>query len=349
MSSLNLFLSHFAFAQFTLALLILFPRAKQSLQIRLYCALMATVMLYLLPQMFGSLALYSPIWVLVFIASNILPGVFYLVGLSVFSDHIEIKPWQYLLALTPVSIASVAQLLLAMNNPASDTVEILAQTAKICVMLLELGLILYALFIALKYWRNDLVAERRFIRGSVISCCSAYVFLVIFVEQLLGVQGAWLVTGKLGLLALLATGLNVLLMQVKPNSMFEPPQKSREKKDTHEPQLQQLEQAMRDAKLYQQEGLTIAKLARHLGFGEQKLRSLINGVLGYRNFNDYLNFFRIDEVSKQLILADTVSTPILTLAMNSGFRSLSSFNKAFKEAHGVTPTQFRKNHGITYK
>ncbi|WP_394175176.1 helix-turn-helix transcriptional regulator [Thalassotalea litorea] len=306
-------------------------------------------MLYLLPQMFGSLTLYSPIWILVFIASNILPGVFFLVGLSVFSDHIEIKPWQYLLALTPVTLASLAQLMLAINNPASATVETLAMAAKVAVMLLELALILYALFIALKYWRNDLVAERRFIRGSVISFCSAYIFLVIFVEQLLDVQGSWLLTGKLGLLALLATGLNVLLMQIKPNSMFEPPQQVAEKSESHEPQLQQLEQAMREEKLYQQEGLTIARLARHLGFGEQKLRSLINGVLGYRNFNDYLNYFRIEEVSKQLLRPENASTPILTLALNSGFRSLSSFNKVFKETHSITPSQYRKNHGITYK
>ncbi|WP_171022355.1 AraC family transcriptional regulator [Thalassotalea litorea] len=306
-------------------------------------------MLYLVPQMFGSLPLYSPVWILVFIASNILPGVFFLVGLSVFSDHIEIKPWQYLLALTPVTLASLAQIVLALNNPASTGVETLALVFKIAVMLLELALILYALFVALKYWRNDLVEERRFIRGSVISFCSAYIFLVIFVEQLLDVQASWLLTGKLGLLALLATGLNVLLMQIKPNSMFEPPQQVREKTPSHEPQLLQLEQAMRGEKLYQQEGLTIAKLAGHLGLGEQKLRALINGVLGYRNFNDYLNYFRIDEVSKQLLRSENSATPILTLAMDSGFRSLSSFNKAFKDTHGITPSQYRKNHGITYK
>ncbi|TKB45118.1 AraC family transcriptional regulator [Thalassotalea mangrovi] len=349
MSSLNLFLSHFAFAQFTLALLVLFPRAGQSLQIRLYCVLMLTTMFYLLPQVIGPLTLYSPLWLLVFLASNILPGVFFLVGLSVFSDHIEIRLWQYLLAVTPLTIACIAQIMLAYANPASALVESLALTAKVSVMLIELGLILYTLFIALKFWRNDLVAERRFIRGAVISFCAAYIFLVIFVEQLLGVRGDWLLTGKLSLLAILATGLNMMLMQVKANSMFEPPQQIPEKTDANEPLLQQLNKAMLNDKLYQQEGITIARLAKHLGYGEQKLRALINGVLGYRNFNDYLNFFRIEEVSKQLLLPENTSTPILTLAMNSGFRSLSSFNKAFKDTHGVTPSQYRKNHGITYK
>ncbi len=159
MSSLNLFLSHFAFAQFTLAFLILFPRAKQSLQVRLYCILMATVMLYLIPQMFGTLPLHSVAWLVVFVASNILPGVFYLVGLSVFSDRIEIKPWQYSLAFLPLALASMAQILLALNNPPPDSIAMLASVIKVCVMLIELGLMSYALFIALKFWRDDLVAR----------------------------------------------------------------------------------------------------------------------------------------------------------------------------------------------
>jgi AraC-like DNA-binding protein len=32
----------------------------------------------------------------------------------------------------------------------------------------------------------------------------------------------------------------------------------------------------------------------------------------------------------------------LTIALETGFRSLSSFNKAFKEAHNMTPTAYRR-------
>jgi len=66
--------------------------------------------------------------------------------------------------------------------------------------------------------------------------------------------------------------------------------------------------------------------------------------LNYRNFNDFLNFYRIKEVSEKLIEADYIQTPVLTLALESGFRSLSSFNKVFKETHQITPTQYRKKY-----
>lgn len=73
---------------------------------------------------------------------------------------------------------------------------------------------------------------------------------------------------------------------------------------------------------------------------EHKLRRLINKELGYRNFNQYLNRYRIDEASKRLI--SEADLPILTIALDVGFNSLSSFNKAFKEKHQQTPTEFRR-------
>ena len=88
-------------------------------------------------------------------------------------------------------------------------------------------------------------------------------------------------------------------------------------------------------------------LAKHLGIHEYKLRNLINGELNYRNFNDFLNHYRIQEVTHNLITEEFSSTPVLTLALESGFRSLSSFNKAFKSTHGITPTEYRKKHQIT--
>ena len=101
---------------------------------------------------------------------------------------------------------------------------------------------------------------------------------------------------------------------------------------------------MEEEKLYQTDGITISSFAKHLSIHEYKLRQLINGEMNYRNFNDFLNFYRIKEVSEKLVQAEYIQTPVLTLALDSGFRSLSSFNKAFKETHNLTPTQYRKKH-----
>ena len=70
---------------------------------------------------------------------------------------------------------------------------------------------------------------------------------------------------------------------------------------------------------------------------------MINQHLGFRNFNTYLNSYRIQEATE--ILADPLnaSTPILNVAMEVGFNSLAPFNRAFKAATGLTPREFRKS------
>jgi AraC-like DNA-binding protein len=64
--------------------------------------------------------------------------------------------------------------------------------------------------------------------------------------------------------------------------------------------------------------------------------------MGYRNFSDFLNSYRIREATGRLADPEQKQLPVLTIAMDAGFRSLSSFNKAFKDTHGVTPTAWRK-------
>ena len=83
-------------------------------------------------------------------------------------------------------------------------------------------------------------------------------------------------------------------------------------------------------------------MSKDLGHPEHRVRRLINGRLGYRNFTAFLNSYRIPEA--QAILADPeqVRLPILTIALDLGYGSLGPFNRAFKAASGLTPTEFRQ-------
>lgn len=74
---------------------------------------------------------------------------------------------------------------------------------------------------------------------------------------------------------------------------------------------------------------------------EYKLRRAINQGPGYRNFNVFLNRYRIAEVKAALANPACSPVPVLTLAMDAGFQSLGLFNRAFKAETGVTPTEFR--------
>ena len=99
---------------------------------------------------------------------------------------------------------------------------------------------------------------------------------------------------------------------------------------------------MTQAKIYREEDLSIGSLAQRLGAQEYQLRRLINQGLGYRNFNAFMNHYRLADA--QAALADPVKrdVAVLNIAMDCGFGSLGPFNRAFKAQTGMTPTEFRK-------
>ena len=99
---------------------------------------------------------------------------------------------------------------------------------------------------------------------------------------------------------------------------------------------------MEHDKAYREEGLSIGCLAGKLGIPEYGLRRLINRRLGYRNFNAFLNFYRLDDVMAALADPAQEAVPILTIALDAGFQSLGPFNRAFKAQAGMTPSEFRR-------
>ncbi|WP_050403211.1 AraC family transcriptional regulator [Bradyrhizobium embrapense] len=106
--------------------------------------------------------------------------------------------------------------------------------------------------------------------------------------------------------------------------------------------LNHLKHLMATERTYRQEGLTIGVLAVRLGMPEYRLRTLINDGLGHRNFNAFLNRYRLDEAKAALADAGQAEVPVLTIALDAGFQSLAPFNRAFKADTGLTPTEFRR-------
>jgi AraC-like DNA-binding protein len=103
-----------------------------------------------------------------------------------------------------------------------------------------------------------------------------------------------------------------------------------------------LEKLMQIDCVYREENLTIGALALKLAIPEHKLRRVINQGLGYRNFNAFLNHYRLTEVKAALVDPKKDNLPILTIALYTGFQSIGPFNRAFKLDTGVTPTEFRR-------
>ena len=102
-----------------------------------------------------------------------------------------------------------------------------------------------------------------------------------------------------------------------------------------------LERLMREERLAREPGLTVAALAARLRMPEYRLRRLINQRLGHRNFNAFLNQWRLGEVKDALADRAQREVPISTIALDAGFASLGPFNRAFRAETGLTPSAFR--------
>ncbi len=97
-----------------------------------------------------------------------------------------------------------------------------------------------------------------------------------------------------------------------------------------------------DAGLYREPGLTIERLAETLRTPTHRLRVVINQGLGHRNFAAFVNGYRLTYAKAALADPARGRETVLAIAYESGFASLQSFNRVFKEAEGETPTGFRE-------
>jgi AraC-like DNA-binding protein len=78
-----------------------------------------------------------------------------------------------------------------------------------------------------------------------------------------------------------------------------------------------------------------------IGQSTQKTSSVINQY-AKRNFNDFINYYRIQDAKKMLSSTESKKFTISSIAFDTGFSSLSSFNSAFKKFEGKTPSSYRK-------
>lgn len=104
--------------------------------------------------------------------------------------------------------------------------------------------------------------------------------------------------------------------------------------------LAKLNQLMIDGKAYQNESLSLASLAEAIGLSGHQLSELINTRLGI-GFSRYVRECRVNAAKTLLISAPSRS--ILSISMDTGFRSQSAFYAAFKEATGQSPGDYRRS------
>jgi AraC-like DNA-binding protein len=240
------------------------------------------------------------------------------------------------------------------------TSSMLAKPAGRALSLVALVLAISAAVQTVSTWRADLVAGRRRLRVAVL--IGILVFTVVvngsdlasIPSASVGIPGS--LVGALGLCALAALGGWSLLQVPSPAVVaitVEAPDnagdvahfesRGENGRDAIAPLLlRRLDNLMTVERIYRHEGLTIGTLAAKLDLPEYRLRQVINEGLGFRNFNAFLNRYRIEEAKAALSDTSQKDVPVLTIAMDAGFQSIGPFNRAFKTDTGLTPTEFRR-------
>lgn len=87
------------------------------------------------------------------------------------------------------------------------------------------------------------------------------------------------------------------------------------------------------------EALTLAYLAEFLGYSEYYVSRKFKKISGMQ-LRDYLRYRKLAFALKEI--RDTKSG-ILDIAVKYGFSSHEAFTRAFKEAYGTTPSEYRSN------
>jgi len=86
--------------------------------------------------------------------------------------------------------------------------------------------------------------------------------------------------------------------------------------------------------------LTFAGFVERMSAPERAVRTLINRHLGFDHFRAFLNHHRVAE-ARRLLEDGGRNDKLITIALDSGFASLASFNRAFRAIEGCSPSAYR--------
>jgi AraC-like DNA-binding protein len=110
-----------------------------------------------------------------------------------------------------------------------------------------------------------------------------------------------------------------------------------------DPQLetwkQKILQAVVGEKAFQDAELSLPDLARQLKTNVSVLSKAINQGFGM-NFNDFINYYRVQELIGKLKNNEHKRQTLLGIAYDCGFNSKATFNRAFKKVTAVSPKDF---------
>ncbi|MGA0606806.1 helix-turn-helix domain-containing protein [Phenylobacterium sp. VNQ135] len=267
-------------------------------------------------------------------------GFFWLFAAAVFRDR-PVTP----LALVPVGLLWISGFLMGPDPAAAP--DWLWGARNLFSGLLSL----HILWMIVEGWSGDLLEARRRLRGPVLGLAATFsvVMVVLAISNRIQPNAAvrYVDVGELygGLVvAVLALASAIVFLQAR-GEVFGAPRRpvavDARAEAADRTLLRELD-AFMASEGWRTEGLTIGALAQAVGAPEHRLRRLINQRLGHRNFAEFLNAHRIEAAKRRLADPAQARATVAAIAYDLGYGSLGPFNRAFRAATGVTPTEWRR-------
>jgi AraC-like DNA-binding protein len=284
------------------------------------------------------------------IARNLTPGVLMLFCHSLFQDGAKFPRWLIGAFALQVVLETIGSLR-SMDGAIAQYDFFQAIPA-----LLQTLFVGFALFWLLRGWQEDLVEARRKLRWAFLVIIGTFMFVVTVLERLLIPWDSVATFYVHVALSILGAVLSIILLltsfQSGEPSYIDPfrgeqvraPESEANTNPSNSAQdaaIAAVHRAFADQRVYREGELTIASLAIKLAMPEYRLRKLIHEQLGYRNFNALLHNYRIAEACQDLADPAKNTLPILTIALTVGYNSINPFNRAFRDAKGMTPSAYR--------
>ncbi|MBD2751781.1 helix-turn-helix domain-containing protein [Spirosoma validum] len=110
-------------------------------------------------------------------------------------------------------------------------------------------------------------------------------------------------------------------------------------KETVQQVTDTLQQAMTTDRLFLDPELTVEKVGQHTGFATKLISAVLNQHL-QKNFNSFINEYRVEEVKRRLIDPAHERLTLTGIAFDCGFNSQATFQRTFKQLTGVSPKEY---------
>lgn len=188
---------------------------------------------------------------------------------------------------------------------------------------------------------GDLVDRRRRARRAVVIALAGQLFADLAVDLLLGMAWQPQMFSILQNGALLAFTGWLLSLPAQSEIAARTPAAGPADDPADAPILARLGHVLEVDRAYLNPDLTFAQVVAAVGAPEKTVRRVIHRQLGHDHFRHLLNSYRVAEARR--ILADPARRrdKLIAVAMDSGFASLPSFNRVFRDLEGRTPSEFR--------